>query len=79
MAGFDKSLDKEVFNELVEFETTRITVSVFSYNNGPKKLQLTRENLNPETNDWIFSKLGRLNKDEATKIVPAMEKALKEM
>ena len=73
--AFDKSLDKELFSETAEFEITRIKVSVFSYNDGTPKLQLSRENRNQETGDWTFSKLGRLVKDEVLAIIPLIEKA----
>ncbi|MFW6230929.1 MAG: hypothetical protein ACOC32_02805 [Nanoarchaeota archaeon] len=76
---FDKSLDKELFNEEVEFEITKIIVSVFSYNGGTPKLQLSRKNRNTETGDWMFSKLGRMMKEEAEKVVPIMQKALEHM
>ena len=35
---FDKSLDKSLFSESVEFESTKITVGVFSYNEGTPKI-----------------------------------------
>ena len=41
MPGFDKSLDKELFSESVEFERSRVTVAVFAYNDGTPKLQVT--------------------------------------
>ena len=41
---YDKSLDVECFKEMKEFENTRISVGVFSYNEGPRKIQITREN-----------------------------------
>ena len=75
---FDKSLDKEIFSEAIQFETTRITVGIFSYNDGEKKMQISRENMNQD-GEWSFAKLGRMFKDEVEKIIPAMEKALKEM
>ena len=75
---FDKSLDKEIFSETIAFETTRITVGVFSYNNGEKKMQISRENMSQD-GEWSFSKLGRMFKDEAEKVIPAMEKALEKM
>ena len=75
---FDKSLDKEAFSETIAFETTRITVGVFSYNNGEKKMQISRENMSQD-GEWSFSKLGRMFKDEAEKVIPAMEKALEKM
>ena len=75
---FDKNLDKSLFSETISFETTRITVGVFSYNEGEKKLQVSRENMSQD-GEWSFAKLGRMFKDEAEKIIPAMEKALKHM
>lgn len=79
MVGFDKSLDKELFGEEVSFDTTKIRVSVMSYNEGVKKLQISRENLNPETGDWRWSKLGRMNKEEVVAILPLIEKAVSKM
>ena len=76
--AFDKSLDKELFSETLAFETSRITVSVFSYNEGQKKLQLSRENMN-QNGEWSFAKLGRLFKDEVEAVIPVMQKALKHM
>ena len=73
--AFDKTLDKELFGETAEFEITRLKVSVFSYNNGTPKLQISRENRNQETGDWTFSKLGRLTKPEVEAILPILEKA----
>ena len=75
---FDKSLDKEIFSETMTFETSRITVGVFSYNYGEKKLQISRENMN-QNGEWSFAKLGRMFKDEVEKVIPVMEKALKHM
>ena len=77
--AFDKSLDNELFGETAEFETTKIRVSVFSYNGGEKKLQLSRENLDNTSGDWRFSKLGRMFKDEAVKVAPLIQKALENM
>ena len=75
--AFDKTLDKELFSESVEFATSKIIVAVFSYNNGQAKLQLSRENI--EGSSFPFSKLGRMTKEEVEKIMPLMEKALKKM
>ena len=79
MAGFDKSLDVELFGEEASFETTKIRISVMCYNEGQKKLQISRENLNPEDGEWRWSKLGRMNKDEAKAVMPIIEKAISEM
>ena len=76
MAGFDKSLDKELFSRSVEFERSRITVSVFAYNNGTPKLQLSRETKGSD-GEYTFAKLGRLLKSELEAVLPLMEEAKK--
>ncbi len=75
---FDPSLDKKIFYETKEFESTRVTVGVFSYNEGEKKLQLSRENM-AQTEEWRFAKLGRMTKDEIEAILPLIQSALKQM
>ena len=74
MPGFDKSLDKELFSESVEFDKTKVTVAVFSYNEGTPKLQLTRQNRTGD-GEYSFTKLGRLTKEEVAAVLPMMEKA----
>jgi len=71
---YDKSLDQECFKEMKEFGETRITVGVFCYNNGDKKLQITRENMD-STGEWRFTKLGRMTKEEVKEIVPIIMRA----
>ena len=75
---YDKSLDVEIFKEVKDFEGTRITIGVFSYNGGTKKLQLGRENQNA-AGEWAFSKLGRMTKEEAVEVIPVMTKAVASM
>lgn len=75
---YDPDLDKKAFCETKEFENTRVTVGVFSYNNGEKKLQLTREN-RLQTEEWRFSKLGRMTKEEVEAVLPLMQSALGQM
>ncbi|MFH2028943.1 MAG: hypothetical protein ABIJ08_07410 [Nanoarchaeota archaeon] len=77
--AFDPNLDKQLFAETKEFETTRITVSIQQYNEGEKKLQISRENRKPDSTDWQFAKLGRMFKDEAEAVLPMMQKALEKM
>ena len=74
MPGFDKSLDKELFSESAEMETSKITVAVFSYNEGTSKLQITRQNKNA-SGEFTFTKLGRMTKEEVEVVLPLMEKA----
>jgi hypothetical protein len=77
--AFDPNLDKKLFAETKEFETSRITVSVQQYNEGEKKLQISRENRKQDSTDWNFSKLGRMFKDEAEAVLPLIKKALEFM
>lgn len=75
---YDQSLDVASFKETKEFGETRITVGVFSYNDGAKKLQVSRENRN-QNEEWRFAKLGRMTKEEAKEILPIMAKAVETM
>ena len=76
---YDPNLDKELFSESVDFETTKITVSVHSYNDAEPKLQISRENRNQTTGDWRFAKVGRLTKEEVEAVLPLINKAIKYM
>ena len=75
---YDQSLDVASFKETKEFADTRITVGVFSYNEGTKKLQISRENQN-QNEEWRFAKLGRMTKEEAQEIIPIVAKAIETM
>ena len=75
---YDKALDVEKFKEIKEFEDTRISVGVFAYNEGLRKLQISRENLSAE-GEWRFAKLGRMTKEEAQEVLPLMKKAIDTM
>lgn len=80
--AFDKNLDKSLFSEvaevLSEFGTTRLTISIMSYNEGDKKLQISREKSDTEMN-FNFAKLGRLTKQEVDVILPIIKKAREQM
>ncbi len=75
---YDASLDKQVFSKSHEIESTKVTISVYSYNNGPKKIQFSRENRDAE-GEWRFSKLGRMTKEEFEAVLPFMQEALKHL
>ncbi len=77
--AYDKNLDVQLHAETKEFETTKITVGVYSYNDGEKKLQISRENRNMSTAEWGFAKLGRMTKDEVSAILPMVKKAIEKM
>lgn len=75
---YDPSLDVATFKETKEFEDTRITVGVYSYNQGASKLQISRENKN-QNEEWRFAKLGRMTKEEAQEVLPIAMKAVEKM
>ena len=75
---FDPNLDKTLFSESKEFEGARITVSVMQYNEGEKKLQLSRERGNAN-GEFKFAKLGRMTKEETEAVLPLMQKAIEFM
>jgi len=75
---YDPELDKKIFNEDIEFENTKITVSVHSYNEGIPKLQISRENPNAD-GEYRFAKLGRMLKEEVEKVLPVIQKAMEHM
>lgn len=72
---YDSTLDNQSFAKSWENEETKVTVCIYSYNNGPKKLQISRENKDSEGNNR-FSKLGRLTKEEFQGILPFLQEAL---
>ena len=75
--SYDSSLDKKLFAKEWEGEGTKITIAVFSYNNGAKKLQIGRENASD--GEFRFAKLGRMTKDEVAAIVPHLQEAIGHM
>lgn len=76
--AFDPNLDENKFSETLEFEGSNIIVGVFSYNENPSKLQLSRERINAD-GQKSFAKLGRMTKEETEKVIPVMQKALEKM
>jgi hypothetical protein len=75
---YNTDLDQKHFSKTFEKENGRITVSVYSYRNGPKKLQLTREMKDREGN-FSYVKLGRLSKEELEAILPLINEAMAAM
>ncbi|MDD4202450.1 MAG: hypothetical protein PHQ52_03195 [Candidatus Omnitrophica bacterium] len=73
---YDSSLDECLFAKTHETESNKITVSVYSYNKGQKKLQITRENKSAD-GQFRFTKLGRLVKEEIEAILPLIQEAMK--
>ena len=72
---YDATLDKCLFSKTWENDLGRIVVGVYSYNNGQKKLQFSRETKS-DAGEYRFAKLGRLTKEEAQSILPFFQEAL---
>lgn len=72
---YSVDLDKCIFSKSWENEWVRLVVSVYSYNRGPKKLQIARENKDNQGN-FRFAKLGRITKDEIEGILPLIKEAV---
>ncbi|MFC1704118.1 hypothetical protein ACFL1E_04985 [Candidatus Omnitrophota bacterium] len=72
---YDAQLDESLFSKSWETEELRITVSVFSYNKGQKKMQISRQTKTAEE-EFRFVKLGRMSKEEASAVLPLMQEAL---
>ncbi len=75
---YDAKLDNQLFTKSIENDFGKISVSIYSYNNGAKKLQISRENKNDE-GKLNFAKLGRLTKEEAVSILPLIQEAISQM
>ena len=75
---YDRSLDEELFSKEWEHDEGKIIVSIHSYNNGPKKLQLTRMVKDMQGN-FTVAKLGRLTKEEIEGILPLIQESIQSM
>ncbi len=76
--AYDSSLDQKVFSKSLDTGNGKITVSVYSYNKGPNKLQISRE-IKGKDGNLTFAKLGRLSKEELEGILPIIQEALEAM
>jgi len=72
---YDASMDEQLFSREWSNDFGKIIVSIYSYNNGPKKLQISRE-IKGREGQQSFAKLGRLSKDEITGILPIIQEAM---
>ncbi len=72
---YDSSLDESVFEKKWEGKGTVLTIGVYSYNNGPRKVQIRRELVSAEGRS-SFAKMGRLTKEELEGILPLLQEAL---
>jgi hypothetical protein len=75
---YDSNLDECLFTKSWETDSDRLSVSIYSYNQGTKKVQLNRERKNKD-GELKFAKLGRLTREEMEAILPLIQEALTQM
>jgi predicted transcriptional regulator len=75
---YDQSLDKQLFTKAFETDAGKIIVSVYSYNGGAKKMQMSRETTDKEGKP-TFAKLGRMTKEEVEGVLPIIQEAMKNL
>ncbi|MBU1086685.1 MAG: hypothetical protein KKD05_04115 [Candidatus Omnitrophica bacterium] len=73
--AYNAELDKKLFSKEWENEMDKITVSVYAYNEGQKKLQISRNSRDKE-GEYRFAKLGRMTKAEVQAILPFIQEAV---
>lgn len=76
--AYDSSLDEQVFAKSWQGNGTKLTVGVYSYNKGLKKVQISRELIADEGKPG-FAKLGRLTKEELQGILPLLQEAVAQL
>ncbi len=75
---YDSSLDQQLFTKSTDTDNGRLSVSIYSYNNGQKKIQISRESKDQQDN-LKFAKLGRVAKAEMEALLPIIQEALSKM
>lgn len=78
-SSYDPNLDVAIFTKEVEVGDSKIILSVHSYNQGEKKLQLGRANKSKEDGSWQFAKLGRMKKEEVKAFVSVIQEVYKNL
>lgn len=73
--AYDNKLDEQLFAKTWQGKGTVLTVGVYSYNGGPKKLQISRQ-LVGDAGQPEFAKLGRLTKEEVEAVLPFLQEAI---
>ena len=73
--AYDPNLYEQVFVKVWEHDAGRLVVGVYSYNGGPRKVQIRREP-KEDSGRPSFAKLGRLTKEELQGILPLLQEAL---
>ena len=75
---YDSSLDECLYSKAWENDAGKLSVNVYSYNSGPKKLQISRENRGSQ-GELRFAKLGRMTKEEIQALLPLIQDAIQHL
>ncbi|MDD5069660.1 MAG: hypothetical protein PHV17_02930 [Candidatus Omnitrophica bacterium] len=75
---YDKNLDECLFTKAWENDANKVSVNIYSYNKGSKKLQISREARDAQ-GTLKFAKLGRMTKEEVEGILPFIQEAIEKM
>lgn len=78
-SSYDASKDESLFSKESTVGANVLEVTVFSYNNGPKKLQISKKVADKEGELTYAKKLGRLTKDEVKALSILFAEAYKNM
>jgi len=65
--AYNPDLDQCLFSKAWETDVDKLIISIYSYNNGPKKLQISRSSRDAQ-GEFKFAKLGRITKEEVEAI-----------
>ena len=76
--AYNPDLDRCLFSKSWETDVDKLIVSVYSYNNGPKKMQISRSSRDTQ-GEFKFAKLGRMTKEEVEGIQPIITEAIANM
>lgn len=74
---FDLEKDKLIIKEVIDRNFYKLVVGLYSYDDGPVKLQLSKILTTKEGER--FSKLGRLSKEDIEALIPVLQKLLPKM
>jgi len=78
MSRYREDLDRKIFSKTWVGKNWQIEVTVYSYQGGRPKLQLTRQKAT-RSQHRPYAKLGRLSRDELDGIMPFLQEALHHM
>ena len=73
---FDKQLDKQLDNVILENDGVELHVGKYSYNGGEEKIQIGPRMAPKKNGEMSFRKVGRLTVGEATAVRDALNMIL---